>query len=64
MNITTLEVGEIALIQQQPDGRICQIGITVAQSKMLQTFLAMLSKESKLVQMPKEYDLVLKTQQP
>ena len=58
MNITTLGVGGIALIQQQPDGRIAQIGLTVEQSKLLQIFLASISKETKLVMMPKEYDLI------
>jgi len=52
---------EIALIQQTEEGRILQIGLTVAQSNMLQFFLAKLSEESKLIQMPEEYDLVLKS---
>jgi len=57
----TVDVGTIALIQQTEDGRILQIGLTVAQSNMLQFFLAKLSQESKLIQMPEEYDLVLKS---
>lgn len=57
----TVEPGTIALIQQTEDGRILQIGITQAQSNMLQFFLAKLSEESKLIQMPEEYDLVLKS---
>jgi hypothetical protein len=41
MNIfTELEVGTIGLIQQQENGRILQIGLTVEQSKMLQMFLS------------------------
>ena len=56
------EVGTIALIQQQENGRVVQIGITQAQSNMLQFFLAKLSEESKLIQMPEEYDLILKSQ--
>ena len=59
---TELEVGEIALIQQQENGRILQIGLTVEQSKLLQIFLATLSQENKLIQMPEEYDLILKSQ--
>ena len=58
---TELEVGEIALIQQQENGRILQIGLTVEQSKLLQKFLATLSQENKLIQMPEDYDLVLKS---
>jgi len=58
---TELEVGAIALIQQQENGRILQIGLTIEQSKMLQMFLATLSQESKLIQMPDDYDLVLKS---
>ena len=57
----TVEPGTIALIQQTPEGRILQIGLTPAQSNMLQFFLAKLSEESKLIQMPEEYDLILKS---
>ena len=57
----TVDVGTIALIQQTKEGRILQIGLTPAQSNMLQFFLAKLSEESKLIQMPEEYDLVLKS---
>jgi len=57
----TVDVGTIALIQQTETGRILQIGLTTNQSEMLQSFLAVISKESKLVQMPEEYDLVLKS---
>ena len=57
-----VEAGTIALIQQQENGRIVQIGITQSQSNMLQLFLAKLSEESKLIQMPEEYDLILKSQ--
>lgn len=56
------KAGTIALIQQQENGRILQIALTEEQSKMLQIFLAALSKESKLVQMPEDYDLILKSQ--
>jgi len=57
-----IKAGTIALIQQQENGRILQIALTEQQSNMLQFFLAKLSEESKLVQMPEEYDLVLKSQ--
>ena len=57
----TVDAGTIALIQQTETGRILQIALTVEQSKMLQVFLGILSKESKLIQMPEEYDLVLKS---
>ena len=57
----TVEVGTIALIQQTETGRILQIGLTPNQSEMLQSFLAVISKESKLIQMSEEYDLILKS---
>ena len=57
----TVDVGTIALIQQTESGRILQIGITQEQSNMLQFFLAKMSETSKLIQMPEEYDLVLKS---
>lgn len=60
----TLEPGQIALIQQTKEGRILQIGLTTAQSKMLQNFLAILSKESPLVQMGEDWDLILKGVRP
>ncbi len=60
-NFETVEPGTIALIQQKEDGRILQLGLTPAQSNMLQFFLAKISEESKLIQMPEEYDLILKS---
>jgi len=57
----TADVGTVALIQQTEDGRILQIGLTPEQSNMLQFFLAKLSETSKLIQMPEDYDLVLKS---
>jgi hypothetical protein len=55
-----VEIGSIALVQETEDGRIRQIGLTPAQSQMLQIFLASISKDSPLVQMGEEYDVVLK----
>tara|TARA_R110000868_G_scaffold74337_13_gene215023 strand:+ start:14419 stop:14619 length:201 start_codon:yes stop_codon:yes gene_type:complete len=57
----TVAFGTVALIQQTEEGRILQIGLSLEQSRLLQLFLATLSQESKLVQMPEEYDLVLKS---
>ena len=56
-----VEVGTVALIKQLECGRIVQIALTTQQSSMLQFFLAKLSEENKLIQMPEEYDLVLKS---
>lgn len=58
-----LEIGKVGLIQEQEDGRIVQIGLTPAQSEMLQTFLAILSQEQPLVQMGEDYELILKSEQ-
>ncbi len=55
-----LKIGNIGLIQEQKDGKIIQIGLTQTQSDMLQNFLAILSKDSPLVQMGEDYELVLK----
>jgi hypothetical protein len=55
-----LDPGKIALIQQTKEGRIMQIGLTSDQSGMLHSFLAILSKESPLVQMGEDWDLVLR----
>ncbi len=56
-----LKPGVIGLIQQQPNGRILQIGLTESQSNMLQFFLAKISEGNALAQMPEEHDLVLKS---
>ena len=56
------KAGTIALIQQQENGRILQIALTEQQSNMLQFFLASMSKGNPLVQMPEDYDLILKSQ--
>ena len=59
--IEFLEPGKMALIQQSKDGRIMQIGLTPLQSDLLQIYLGVLSRDSKLVQMGKEHDLILKS---
>jgi hypothetical protein len=59
--VTDLKAREIGLIQLQEDGSICQIGLTVEQSKLLQIFLSKLSEQSKLVKMPAKYNLIFKT---
>jgi len=56
------EIGRLALVQETEDGRIMQIGLTEEQSKQLQFYCAIISKEQPLVQMGKEYDLYLKKQ--
>lgn len=61
MAFTDAEIGTICLIQQTEDGRIVQISTTKEQSAMLQLFLATISQDSKLIIMPEEYDLVLKS---
>jgi len=57
-----LEIGSVGLVQEAEDGRIRQIGLTEEQSKMLQILVAQISKDSPLVQMGEEYDLVLKSE--
>jgi len=59
VTLTQLKTGSIGLIQEQENGDICQIGLSPEQSEMLQGFLAIMSKQSKLVMMPKEYNLKL-----
>jgi len=57
-----LEIGQLSLVQETEDGRIRQIGLTKEQSKQLQFYAALISKNSPLVQMGDEYDLILKTE--
>jgi hypothetical protein len=54
-----LDIGAVGLVQETEDGRIRQIGLTEAQSKMLQVLVASMSNGSPLLQMGEEYDLVL-----
>lgn len=56
-----LKPGDVGLVSLMEDGRIVQIGLTVSQFEMLQVFLGILSKESPLVQMGEDHDLVLKS---
>lgn len=55
-----LDIGAVGLVQETKDGRIRQIGLTEEQSRLLQILVAQISKESPLVQMGEEYDLILK----
>ena len=55
-----LDDNAVGLVQAQKDGRIVQIGLSEDQSIALQLFLAAMSKESPLLQLPAEYDLELK----
>ena len=58
-----LEIGKVGLIQETEDGRIIQIGVTPEQSEHLQSFLALISQQSPLVQMGDDYELVMKNEQ-
>ena len=57
-----LKIGKLALVQETEDGRIRQIGLTEEQSKELQFYCALISKNNPMVQMGEEYDLVLKNE--
>lgn len=59
MKVESAHIGTIGLIQQQIDGSIKQIELNKEQSELLQIFLSSLSKGSKLLLLPKEYDLKL-----
>lgn len=61
MGFERLKLGEIGLVQETEDGKIIQIGLTTAHSKLLQIFLASLSQEHPLVQMGEDYELILKS---
>jgi len=60
MKFTELEQGKVALIMQTDNGDIVQLGLTPNQSDMLNAFVAAMSKEEKLVQLPKDFNLTLK----
>lgn len=60
INIQTIPLGEIGLVQQSPEGRIVQIGLNPQQHNLLQVFLAAISEDKPLVQMGEEYDLIYK----
>ncbi len=50
----------IGLIMEK-DNEIVQLGLTEDQSRLLHAFVASMSKEKELVQLPKEYNLILKS---
>lgn len=56
-----VESGIIALIMQDENERIIQLGVTQEQSDMIQILLASISRESAFVKMGEEHDLVLKS---
>lgn len=56
------DIEHIGLIKRLPDGRIVQIGMTQEQQIMLKLSLAAISIEKPMVQMPEQYDLVLKSE--
>jgi len=56
-----LEDGQIGLIVQEGN-RIIQLGIEKKNHALITELLAQLSKESPLIKMNKEYDLVLKSE--
>ena len=60
MEFEQLEQGRVSLVMQDENNVIKQIGLTPAQIEFLQSFVAAMSKEKKLVIMPKDYDLTLK----
>lgn len=63
-NISLLEPGEIALCRQLENGRIVQVALTQEQHQVVKLVLASLSRETSLIQMPEEHDLVLKSSLP
>ena len=60
VKIENAPIGKVGLIQETEDGRIIQLGLTQTQSECLQLFLASLSKESPLVNLGRDYELILK----
>ena len=59
----SLEVNQVGLISQDDSGTIYQIALTEEQSRMINMIVAsMSSPEKPLLRLPKEYDLILKTE--
>ena len=56
------DIEHIGLIKRMPDGRIVQIGMTQEQQMMLRLSLGAISQDKPMVQMPEQYDLVLKSE--
>ena len=59
-NFDFLKDGEIGLITTE-NGRIVQLGLTVDMHRTITAVIAACSKESPLVKMGEEHDLVLKS---
>ncbi len=58
----SLQPNQVGLISQDESGVIYQIALTEEQSTTINAIVAMMSQNSPLVRLPKEYDLILKTQ--
>lgn len=56
------DIEHIGLIKRLPSGRIIQIGMTQEQQTMLKISLGAISQDKPMVQMPEQYDLVLKSE--
>lgn len=56
------DIEHIGLIKRMPDGRIVQIGMTQEQQTMLRLSLGAIFQDKPMVQMPEQYDLVLKSE--
>lgn len=59
MEIKNAKTGQFGIITENKNGVIKQIGLTEEKSKMLEFFLSSISKDSPLVELPKEYDLTI-----
>lgn len=60
MNIIEQENNEFGIIYKNEAGEIKQIGLTESQYVLFKSFLAALSSDSALIQLPGEYDLLNK----
>lgn len=58
-----IEPNQVGLISQDENGVIYQIALTEEQSKILNLLVASMSSEEKpLIRLPKEYDLIHKSE--
>jgi len=57
----SLQPNQVGLISQDENGIIYQIALTQEQSTMINAVVSMISKETPLIRLPKEYDLHINT---
>lgn len=62
LEVKEIPVGGFGIIMKTSDGTLKQIGLTESQHYMFEMLLTTMSHDKKLIQLPEQYDLILKNE--